>query len=404
MRRSLRPMALLALAVHAGCSIDFDTYLRGGDAGPRPDLVTPPNDTGVVGPNDTGVVAPNDTGVVAPTDLGVVGPTDTGVVVPNDTGVVAPVLCNAPYLVAVAENLDNNTATLLRWSFANDRACAPLPLTIPHPRAVGVAFNDISALNGPQLIVANESSVSVVDAESGAVIRDVPAEGPPRSIFDIVANGSGSFAVAYTATNSSPPGSVGSVRVFDHRSNNLREVQRWQSNMQFGLSVLSMTAFPGNQGQYLQVRPADTGSGSSAFITSPGSTGLHSRTMPGIITNRVNARALHAYRTVDRRGHYAMSFSGNGSTPAMYVATSEVAGSTLGNTFLTTVRCSTPCPAITAGVAFPDEDGVGAGLCELSGTQYAVVRFGGANTDCAMLDTSAQPGRWRINDLAVMPR
>lgn len=389
-------MALLALVVPAGCSIDFDTYLRGGDAGPRLDVVTPPTDMGTVGPTDTGTVGP--------TDLGTVGPTDTGTVGPTDTGTVTPTICNAPYLVAVAESLDSDASTLLRWSFADDRACAPLPLSIPHPRAVGVAFNDISALNGPQLFVANESSVSAVDAESGAVIRDVPAEGQPRSIFDIVANGSGSFAVAYTAMNSSPPGTVGSVRVFDHRNNNLREVQSWRSNVQFGLSVLSMTAFPGNQGQYLQVRPSDTGSGSSAFITSPIGTGLHSRTMPGIITDRVNARALSAYRTVDRRGHYAMSFSGNGSTPAMYVASSNPSSSTLSNTFLTTVRCSDPCPAITRGVAFPDEDGVGAGLCELSGTQYSVVRFGGANTGCLMLDTSATPGRWRINDLAVMPR
>jgi hypothetical protein len=55
-------------------------------------------------------------------------------------------------------------------------------------------------------------------------------------------------------------------------------------------------------------------------------------------------------------------------------------------------------------VAFPDEDGVGAGVCEVTGTQYTVVQFGGTAPSCRMLDTESLGGRWRINDLAVMPR
>ena len=74
------------------------------------------------------------------------------------------------------------------------------------------------------------------------------------------------------------------------------------------------------------------------------------------------------------------------------------------NTYSITRRCGGPCPSITRAVAFPDESGVAAAVCELSGTEYAVERFGGASTDCRMLDTSSLSGRWHINDLAVVPR
>ena len=411
----LRPLTLCALSLLAGCSIDFDHFLGGrvGDAGAPPadtgappmDTGTPPTDTGVP-PSDNGT-PPRDTGT-PPVDVGTppvdVGtpPADVGTP-PVDTGVI-PTECRAPYLVAVAENLDSNASRLLRWSFADDRACADLPLTIAHPRAVGVAFDTLSDLGGPQLIVVNDDAVSVVDASNGALIRDVAAAGQPRSVFDIISNGSGTFAVAYTFAGGSSPGSVGNVRVFDHRSNNLREVQAWNRNQQFGLSVLWMAAYPGNQGQYLQLRPAESGSGYSAFVMSPTSSGFHSSTTPALIANRTNAQTVHAYRTVDRRGHYAMAFSGSGSTPTVYVASSAVASSSVSDVFIPTVRCSEPCPNITRAVAFPDENDQAAAVCELSGTQYSIVRFGGASAGCHMLDTAALGGRWRINDLAVMPR
>jgi len=412
----LRPLTLCALTLLAGCSIDFDHFLGGrtvGDAGtptdtgsPPTDLGTPPTDTGTP-PRDTGT-PPVDVGT-PPVDVGTppvdVGtpPVDVGTP-PVDTGVI-PTECRAPYLVAVAENLDSNASRLLRWSFADDRACADLPLTISHPRAVGVAFDNISAVDGPQLIVVNDEAVSVVDATSGALIRDVAAAGQPRSVFDIISNGSGSFAVAYTFAGGSNPGSVGNVRVFDHRNNNLREVQAWSRNQQFGLSVLWMTGFPGNQGQYLQLRPAESGSGYSAFVMSPTSSGFHSSITPALIANRNNAQALSAYRTVDRRGHYAMAFSASGITPTVYVASGGVASSSVSDVFIPSVRCSgEPCPAITRAVAFPDENDQAAAVCELSGTQYSIVRFGGASAGCHMLDTASLGGRWRINDLAVMPR
>ena len=316
-----------------------------------------------------------------------------------------PTECRAPYLVAVAENLDSNASRLLRWSFADDRACADLPLNISHPRAVGVAFDNISALGGPQLIVVNDEAVSVVDASRGEVIRDVAAAGQARSVFDIVSNGSGSFAVAYTFAGGSNPGAVGNVRVFDHRNNNLREVQAWNRNQQFGLSVLWMTAYPGNQGQYLQLRPAESGSGYSAFVMSPTSSGFHSATMPALIANRTNPQALSAYRTVDNRGHYAMPFSSTGIAPTVYIASSTGSSSTTSDVFIPGVRCSgEPCPSITRAVAFPDENDQAAAICELTGTQFSIVRFGGPGAGCHMLDTAALGGRWRINDLAVMPR
>jgi hypothetical protein len=137
---------------------------------------------------------------------------------------------------------------------------------------------------------------------------------------------------------------------------------------------------------------------------SPTSSGFHTATTPALIANRNNAQTLHAYRTIDRRGHYAMAFSGSGSTPTVYVASSDVAVSTVSNVFIPAVRCSEPCPAITHAVAFPDENDQAAAICELGGLQYSIVRFGGASTGCHMLDTAALGGRWRINQLAVMPR
>lgn len=394
----LRTCLVPALALLGGCSISFDGYLRsppdgaaiGVDVATTSDRAAPPVDLGPVA--DAGPVV-TDTGSVV---------TDTGPVV-TDTGPVVTE-CRAPYLVAVAENLDNNDARLLRWSYAAGARCSDLRLSIAHPRAVGVAFNNISDLMGPQIIVVNDESVFAIEAETGATIRDVPAPGSPRSVFDIVANGAGSFAVAYTSTSSSPPGTVGNVRVFDHRSNNLREVQSWQRNVQFGLSVLWMTGYPGNQGQYSQIRPAETGNGFSAFVTSPIGMGLHPLTTPGFIVNRLNTVSGTFYRSADRRGRYALAFSGSGSTPAVYVAESAVSSGTQTNVFSVTLRCDQPCPAITRAVASPVESGLAAAICELSGTQYAVRRFGGPGGDCTMLDTAALGGRWRINDLAVVPR
>lgn len=410
MRRKPSPIVLASLALLAGCSINFDRFLQspGSDAGARTDtggvtptdLGTSPTDLGT-SPTDTGT-PPRDTGTVTATDTGTVTPTDTGTP-PRDVG-TSPAPCRAPYLLAAAENLDSGAGRLLRWSFADDRRCDDLTLTIQRPRAVGVAYDTIADLGGPQLIVVNEEAVSVVDPSNGAVIRDLPAAGPPRSVFDIVANGAGTFAVAYSFTGDSPPGSVGSVRVFDHRSNNLREVQAWQRNMQFGLSVLSMTAYPGNQGQYLQVRPSDTGSGYSTFVTSPSGSGLHPRTTPALIADRNNVRAVTAYRSADRRAHYAVTLSAGTATPAVYIAASNAGSSSLTDAFTPVVRCSEPCPAITRAVGFPDENDSAAAICELSGTAYSVVRVGGASTGCHMLDTDATPGRWRIHDLAVMPR
>lgn len=403
MRRPPSPIALASLALLAGCSIDFDRFLQSpaADAGARTDTpAVTPTDLGT--PTTDAGPPPADIGS-PPTDTGTNPPRDSGTVTPVDAG-TGPAPCRAPYLLAAAENLDSGAGRLLRWSFADDRRCDDLPLTIQRPRAVGVAFDNIADLGGPQLIVVNDEAVSVVDPSNGAVIRDVAAAGPPRSVFDIVSNGSGSFAVAYSFTGDSPPGSVGNVRVFDHRNNNLREVQAWQRNMQFGITVLAMTAFPGNQGQYLQVRPSDTGSGYSAFVSSPSSSGLHPRTTPALIADRNNARSISAYRTVDRRGHYAMPLSGGAGTPTVYVASSGASSSSVTDVFVPTVRCSEPCPAITRAVAFPDANDSAAAVCELTGTSYTVVRAGGASTGCRMLDTEATPGRWRIHDLAVMPR
>jgi len=403
MRRPFRPVALASLVLLAGCSIDFDRFLEGrpGDAGTSLDAGTP-MDVGTGTPMDTGTVTPPDTGT-PPRDTGVVAPTDNGVTPPRDVP-VGPAPCRAPYLIAAAENLDSGAGRLLRWSFADDRRCDDLVLTLQRPRAVGVAFDTIADLGGPQLIVVNEEAVSVVDPTDGAVIRDLSVAGPPRSVFDIVSNGAGTFAVAYSFTGDSPPGSVGNVRIFDHRGGNLREVQAWQRNMQFGLSVLSMTAYPGNQGQYVQLRNSDTGSGYSAFVSSPSSSGIHPRTTPALVADRVNARAFHAYRTVDRRGHYALTLSAGSATPAVYIASTNPSSSSLSNVFTPIVRCSEPCPAMTRAVAFPDENDSAAAICELSGTSYSVVRVGGASTGCHMLDTDGTPGRWRIHDLVVMPR
>jgi hypothetical protein len=132
--------------------------------------------------------------------------------------------------------------------------------------------------------------------------------------------------------------------------------------------------------------------------------GLHSLTQPGFITNRQNVVSATFYRSADRRGRYALALSGGGSTPVVYVADSAVSSDRQSNVFNPIQRCSDACPAITRAVASPVENGEAAAVCELSGTQYAVRRFGGGNTGCTMLDTSALGGRWRINDLAVVPR
>lgn len=126
--------------------------------------------------------------------------------------------------------------------------------------------------------------------------------------------------------------------------------------------------------------------------------------LAGANADRQNVRAISAYRTVDRRGHYAVTMSNGTVTPTVYLASTNVSSSSLTNVFVPTVRCSDPCPNITRAVAFPDENDQAAAICELTGTSYTVTRVGGAGTGCRMLDTDATPGRWRIHDLAVMTR
>ena len=67
----------------------------------------------------------------------------------------------------------------------------------------------------------------------------------------------------------------------------------------FGQNVVSMTAFPGNQGQYLTLRSPMSNNTYSAFVTSPFS-GAHSLISTAIIADRNFARSMYAYRTADR--------------------------------------------------------------------------------------------------------
>ncbi|MBL8604902.1 MAG: hypothetical protein JNK72_23440 [Myxococcales bacterium] len=403
--------ALVFALLTASCSIDFDGFLRNDlDAGEGPrDAGQPPTDLGNA-PTDTGN-APTDTGNV-PTDTGNVptdtgnAPTDTGNA-PTDTGVVVPTRCAAPYLVVLAHNLDNGRAELLRWSYAAGQSgpCANLPIDVSHPIAMGLAFDNLDQVTGPQLIVANANAVYQLNVEDGSLRNMVSAEGTPRSIFDLVSNGSGTFAVSYSFTgDTGNPGQVGLVRVFNHRQN-LRLEQTWMRGSTFGQNVVSMTAFPGNQGQYLTLRSPMSNNTYSAFVTSPFS-GAHSLNSTAIIADRNFARSMYAYRTADRIGHYAMALGADGMTPYVSLHTaSGVSSSTVTNAYLTTLRCSgLVCPKVTRAAAAPDDPGAGAAICEESLTQYRVVRFGGASSGCAMLDTAQMPGRWRLEDLVMVPR
>jgi len=403
-------LVLLVCAPLAGCSIDFDGFLRpssGLDAAVETDTGgVVPEDTGTA-PLDTGNPVPTDTGIPVTTDTGITPPRDTGVPPVRDTGVVQPMGCPAPYLAVAAEELAQGTGKLLRWSFATGQRCPDLPLTLRRPRAVGIVYDNLAEATGPHYAVAGDDSLVLATIANGSVENLVPAEGIPRSIFDIRSNGVGYFAVAFTNINSAPtPGEVGQVRVYDHRMG-MEVVQTWPRNVQMPYAIpgssIWITAFPGNQGQSTRIGNPASGNGYSYFVQTPSSTGMQSQ-MATSLVNRPGLVSAYAYRTADRRGHYAVTASGS-SGRWVHVAHASPSASSPAFNNLVMQGCGTPtCTGITRAAAFPDDSAQAVVICESSGGATHLVRFGGSG-ECQLVSHSdIGPGNWRLNDLAVVPR
>jgi len=300
----------------------------------------------------------------------------------------------------------------VRWSFVTRSRCADLPLSaeLARPRAVGVVYDSLSNVTGLSLAVASETTIALVRPATGDVIRSNPNSGSPRSIFDIVSNGVGTFAVAYTNRSSSPtPGEVGRVDVFDHRTA-LTPVQTWPVNAGPGaaysipLGSIALTAFPGNQGQSLRIGNPASGTGLAAEVMTPSSTGAQTR-VPLTASTFNDLVAAHAYRTTDRAGHYALTTSGSSGMRVHVAHTSPSATTTLFSSYVQ--RCGAPdaaCTALTRAVASPLATDEAIAICEV-GSAWALMRIGGASTGCtAVSSADLGSGAWRLNDLAIVVR
>jgi hypothetical protein len=318
--------------------------------------------------------------------------------------------CTAPYAIALAENLAQGTGKLVRWSFATRSRCADLmlPRELDRPRAVGVTYDDLFNVTGLSLAVASEANLALVRPSSGEVIRSNPINGAPRSIFDIVSNGAGTFAVAFTNPGASPtPGEVGRVDIVNHRAG-LTPVQTWPLNTNgpysLPLGSIALTAFPGNQGQALRIGNPLSGTGLAAEVVTPTSSGPLGRT-PLTTSTFPDLVAAHAYRTTDRRGHYALSTSGSSGIRVHVAHTAPSASTASFSSYVQ--RCGTPdpaCTAITRAVASPVADDEALAICEVGAT-WTLMRFGGGSTGCTAVSAAdLGNGAWRLNDLAVVVR
>ncbi len=405
------PLVLLACTPLAGCSIDFDGFLRPVsdlDAGPGTDTgITPPTDTGITPPTDMGGPPPVDTGVL-PRDTGNPLPRDTGNPLPTDTGNPLPMGCPAPYVAAAAEELAQGTGKLVRWSFVTGQRCPDLPLQLARPRALGMVYDDLAAVDGQHYAIASEQSLALANTATGSIENLVTVTGSPRSIFDIRSNGVGSFAVAFTNRGSSPvPGEVGEVIVYDH-TRGMEAVQRWPRNMLVPYAIpgssVWITAFPGNQGQSTRIGNPMSGEGYSYFVQTPSSMGMQPQSPIPSLANRPGLVSAYAYRTVDRRGHYAVTAS---SSSGRWVHLAHAAPSAPPpSTFnLVMASCGTPaCTGLSRSVAHPTELTQAVVICEVGGATH-LVRFGGPSTGCNLVShTDIGPGNWRLNDLTVVVR
>lgn len=323
----------------------------------------------------------------------------------------APANCEAPYLAALVESFDSSVSTIARWSFRTRARCTDLTLSTQNPHALGLAYDNTSSATGPHYIVASADSVSKYAVRSGNLEDTTvsPTNALPSSVFDIVSNGTGTFAIAYESRSSSGfPASIGSVFVFKHSPLGVTS-QQWGSNTGgaygFPLSTWSFAAYPGNQGQALRV-----GAGSqstSLVVATPTSSGPQTSEATSL-TDRPGFVAANAYRTSDKVGHYAVTASSS-SGKWVYVAhTSGVASQTSASNLAFNLyqnRCGIPvCDRITRAVANPLATDEAIALCE-SGSVAHLVLFGASTgADCTVVSNASVGGaRWRINDVIVVP-
>ena len=280
-----------------------------------------------------------------------------------------------------------------------------------NPHALGLAYGNTSGATGPHYIVASTDTVAKYAVGTGALEDSMssPTNALPSSIFDIVSNGTGSFAIAYESRLSSGfPAAIGSVFVFQHSPLGVTS-QQWGSNTGgaygFPLSTWSFAAYPGNQGQALRV-----GAGSqstSLVVATPTSSGPQTSEATSL-TNRPGLVWANAYRTPDKVGHYAVAASSSSGKWVHVAHTSGVASGTSASSLAFNLHqngCGIPvCERITRAVANPIATGEAIALCEVGSVAHLVRFVATSDSDCTVVSNASVGGaRWRINDVIVVP-
>lgn len=350
---------LLAAALAAGCSIDFDRYLATPGASP-----------------DGGFFADRPPAGDVP-------------VTPVDAG--AP--CVAPYVIASLENLANQTTsrgTLLRVEMGSRRRCRDLGGTVLPAQPLAV-----NTLADGKVLVASRGRVNVFDPATGAAVLSVPhddANGSlPVDIFPLETPEGPGFAVGYF--NQSYINEV-DVYTLTRRVTTLR-------GQVVTIGSSSITSHPTDPTAILVARD-DVG---EVLTARPSYTGGASTFQPfATIAGPIGVFALPR----ERGGHVVWVTARDGRTgDGVMRLTTPTTGSP---PYLAMGPEAFTCPAARCREiirAVPDPaDGSPIGLCEsdtmVGGSRVRHLVRAGDGDDCLLFDGSTLPSNARLSALVVV--
>lgn len=374
---------LFALALCAGCTIDFDRYHSATatlDAGGASDA-GPALDRGSPDPFDAQVtmdvpVTPTDT----PTP-----PVDTPT--PPVDRVAPPPPCPLPYLAVTVESLANpaGRGTLLRFGLDAPYARCP-DVTLPIAQPTALAYVPTRGI-----VVASYDGVVTVDPITGNITDTIPL-GESTYPLEVVPLQTGSdwgYLVAWRNPGSSNE-EIQQVFRFGPTG---RLSPDWSSG-QVGQFNRGMARHPFDPTHYVVLR-----GGFPTRDVTPSASNPHPR-VDLTSDTRDNLRRVHTVVPSSGRGRMTWPV-GYG----IYVnnPTSTSIPVTYGN--LETSSCgSVSCMTYLRAAAHPTADFEAFGLCEgATFSQRQIHRVGGGETPaCLVFDASTLGAQWRVSNLTVV--
>ena len=371
---------LFALALCAGCTIDFDRYHSasstvdaggGGDSGPAADTGAPTPDA------PPGMDVP-----ATPTDTPV-PPVDTPPPVDRPT---PPPACPLPHLAVTVENISGSGGgRLLRFQL--DAAFTRCPdVTLPLGQPTALAYVPTRGL-----VIASRDGVVTVDPVTGNLTDMIPLgeSSYPLEVVPLQAGSDWGYLVAWRNPGSSNE-EIQQVFRFGPAG---RLAPDW-SSQQVGQFNRGMARHPFDPTHYVVLR-----NGFPTRDVTPSSMNPHERRD---LTSDTRDNLLRVHTVVPASGRGRMTWP---VTSGVFVnnPTSTTIPVAYGN--LVTARCSSvSCAGYLRGAAHPTADFEAFGLCEgASFSQRQIHRLGGdASTPCVVFDAAPMGAQWRVSNLTVV--